>query len=128
MVVLETDFLIDLLKGRDYAVLKAKSLDESGEGKYVTPVSATELLEGAHYAGGKYLMGALSLLSSIEILDFDLEACDTAGEIGAALAREGKQIGIADTMIAGIVKRHKKRLLTKDEHYTRIKGLVVERY
>lgn len=128
MVVLETDFLIDLLKGRNYAVLKAKSLDASKESKYVTPVSATELLEGAHYAGGKHLMEALSLLSSVEILDFDLEACDTAGEIGAALAREGKQIGIADTMIAGIVKRHKKRLLTKDPHYARIRGLVVERY
>ncbi|MEE8403456.1 MAG: PIN domain-containing protein [Candidatus Hydrothermarchaeaceae archaeon] len=128
MAVLETDFLIDLLKGRDYAVLKAKSLDASGESKYVTPVSATELLEGAHYTGEKYLTAALGLLSSVEILDFDLDACDTAGEIGATLAKEGKQIGIADTMIAGIVKRHKKRLLTKDEHYTRVKGLVIERY
>lgn len=128
MVVLETDFLIDLLKGRDYAVLKAKSFDESGEDKYVTPVSATELLEGAHYAGGKYLRATLELLSSIEILDFDLVACDMAGEIGANLAKEGKQIGIADTMIAGIVKRHKKRLLTKDGHYMRVKGLVIERY
>lgn len=128
MVVLETDFLIDLLEGKEYAAQKAREIDETGESKYVTPVSAAEFLEGAHYIGGEYLTSALSLISSLEILDFDLEACDTAGEIGANLAKEGNPIGIADTMIAGIVKRHKKRLLTKDKHYMRVRGLMIEKY
>ena len=128
MVVLETDFLIDLLKGEEYAVTKAREIDESGEPKFVTPVSATEFLIGAHYIGGKYLKAAMELLSSLEILEFDLEACYVAGEIGATLAKEGKHIGVADTMIAGMVKRHGEKLLTRDEHYSRVKGLVVERY
>jgi predicted nucleic acid-binding protein len=129
MVVFETDFLIDLLRGEDHAVDKAREIEDRGERKATTPISATELLEGAYYVGGQHhLIAARDLLQNLEILEFDLEAADRAGEIGAELAREGRPIGIADTMIAGIVKRHGERLITRDDHYREVRGLVVERY
>lgn len=96
--------------------------------KATTPISAAELLEGAYYIQGKYLAAAKELLQSLEILEFDLEAADRAGEIGAELAKKGRQIGIADTMIAGIVKRHGERLITRDRHYQEVRGLIIESY
>lgn len=128
MAVLETDFLIDLLRGEGDAVARSKEIEEKGERKTTTPISAAELLEGAYYVQGKYLVAAKELLRSLEILEFDLEAADRAGEIGAELAKKGEQIGTADTMIAGIVKRHGERLVTRDEHYWAVRGLTVERY
>ena len=128
MVVLETDFLIDLLRGEEHAVEKSKEIEQKGEKKATTPISAAELLEGAYYTQGKYLVAAKELLQSLEILDFDLEAADRSGEIGAELAKKGRQIGIADTMIAGIVKRYGERLVTRDEHYQEVRGLTLERY
>ncbi len=128
MAVLETDFLIDLLRGEEHAVEKSKEIEERGERKATTSISAAELLEGAYYIQEKYLVAAKELLHSLELLEFDLEAADRSGEIGAELTKKGRQIGIADTMIAGIVKRHGERLITRDEHYWKVRGLTVERY
>ncbi len=128
MVALDTDFLIDLLNHEESAVEKAGKIETEGERKTVTPVTLAEILEGAHYLGGKYLDNAIELVKSLELLTFDFEAANEAGRIGAELSKEGKQIGIADMMIAGIVKRHSEILLTRDEHFTRVKGLRIERH
>jgi len=128
MAVLETDFLIDLLRGDEHALEKAREIEAKGERKATTPISAAELLEGAYYVQGKHLAAAKDLLKNLEILEFDLEAADRAGEIGAELIRKGRQIGVADTMIAGIVKRHGERLITRGRHYWEVRGLMVERY
>lgn len=128
MVALDADFIIDLLSNKEKAVEKAGEIEASGERKTATPVTIAEVMEGAHYLGGKYLDKAMELLSALEILSFDFEAANEAGRIGAELAKEGKQIGIADLMIAGVVKRHNEVLITRDEHFTRVRGLRVERY
>lgn len=128
MVSLETTFLIDLLSGEAEAVKRARELEVQAETTCVTPPAAAEVLIGAYYVGGAELARAQELLESLIFLDFDLEACEEAGRIGADLIARGEALGSADLFIAAISKRHGQRLLTRDRGFSRIRGLTVETY
>ena len=128
MVSLETTFLVDLLRGSPEAVARVAALEESGEPKCIAPPAAAELLIGAHRIGGRELERARELVESLTLLDFDLEACQEAGRLGASLLTRGEPMSSVDLFIAAISKRHGQRLLTRDRGYARVRGLAVETY
>lgn len=128
MVSLDTSFLIDLRRGDAAAVAKAKALEEIGELKCVTAPVAAELLVGAHRFGGPHLERTRHLLGSLILLPTDMEACEEAGRMGAQLLARGGTVGGVDLLIAATSKRHGERLLTRDQGFSRIQGLVVETY
>ncbi len=128
MVSLDATFLIDLLDGTAEAVEKAEELDSSDEPLEVTPPSAAEVLTGAYFAGGEYLSRTRELLRGLDLLDFDGDACEEAGRIGADLMKRGQTIGWMDLLIAAVSKRHGRHLLTRDLDFSRIPGLVIESY
>lgn len=128
MAAFDSTFLIDFLRRRSHAVEKMAALEGDGEDLAVTHVSAMEVLAGASPLGGRRLDEAMRLLGSLELLPFDLPAALAAARVDAELAAAGKPIGIADTLIAGIVLRHGERLLTRDQGFARVRGLRVERY
>jgi predicted nucleic acid-binding protein len=128
MACLETTFLIDYLNGEEGAERVAKELEERGEILTCTPPALSELLFGAHMAGGAYLQEALELASRLTLLPFDLEAAQEAGAIYRELHGRGRMAGAVDIMIAAICKRHRERLITRDTRFSEISGLVVETY
>jgi tRNA(fMet)-specific endonuclease VapC len=128
MVSLDTTFLIDLRKGDPAALAKAKALEESGEPKCVTAPVAAELLIGGHRFGGSQLERTRELLGSFLLLEVDMESCEEAGRLGAALISRGETIGGVDLLVAAISKRHGQRLLTRDRAFARVPGLAVETY
>ena len=128
MVSLETTFLVDLLNGVPEAVARAVSLEEAVEPKCVTPPAAAEVLVGAHFIGDMQLAKAQDLLGSLTFLEFDREACQEAGRMGADLLAQGRALGSADLFIAAITKRHGQRLLTRDRAFAEVRGLSIETY
>lgn len=128
MVSLDATFLIDLLDGTPEATEKAAELDRSDEPLEVTPPSAAEVLTGAHFAGGDYLVQTRKLLGGLDLLAFDGDACEEAGRMGADLMKRGQTLGWRDLLIAAVTKRHGARLLTKDPDFARIPGLIIESY
>jgi predicted nucleic acid-binding protein len=128
VVSLDTSFLVDLRKGTPAALLKARELEDSGEPKCVTSVAAAEFLVGAFRLGGAQLAKTRSLLSSLVLLDADLEACEEAGRMGAELHDRGEPVSATDLLIAAISKRHGQRLLTRDQVFARIPGVTLETY
>lgn len=128
MAVLETDFIIDALRDQRNARAKLEELLEAGEPLAVTPVSATEVLKGAHRRGGVHLDASIQFLRAFAVLEFDLASAVAAGRIAAEAEADGAAMGVADFMTAGIVMRHGERLLTRDAAFARVRGLRVERY
>ena len=57
-----------------------------------------------------------------------LLAGGSAGIIHGDLIKKGWVIEPVDCMIAGIAKVYNKPVLTRDEHFSRIEGLKVEKY
>src|SRR5579871_3007879 len=79
-----------------------------------TVINRFELLLGA--ANPKQRARVSGLLEAVPALMLDDRAADAAGEIGRVLARSGRPIGMADSLIAGIVVSSGGTLLTRNCH------------
>ena len=130
MVVLETSFLIDLLKDNEKAAQIVKKLDRLDEEKCAASVTAMELYFGVLQSGKEEkIMKLISLLRSLIILDFDYASAIEASRIKNDLTKKGLIIELEDIMIAGIAKINKQKLITRNaKHFERIGGLEVETY
>ena len=124
-MILDTTFVIDFFKNSRPAVLKLKNLDEKGETILITSITIFEIWQGI----GPEKEGSISSFAeSIEILDFDSKSAKRAGEIHSGLKSKGALINVGDSMIAGIAMHNGQTLLTRDEHFARVKGLMIETY
>jgi predicted nucleic acid-binding protein len=121
MIVVDTDVLIDYLAGQEPAAGRvAVELETDSFG--TTAVTRFELLAGARNRTAQDLV--LRLLDAIPTLPLDRRAADRAADIQRALGRKGGGIGMADSLIAGIVLTHDAMLLTRNrKHFGRVDGL-----
>ena len=128
MRCLDAAFLVDLLKGEEAAVRKAKELEASGEHLSIAAPALAEVLVGANFQGGRNLSKTWEILSAFEVLDVDATVAAEAGRMGAELLRRGEAIATLDLLIAAAAKVHQQILVTRDVAFSRIPGLAVEAY
>lgn len=128
MRCLDSTFLIDLLKGDSGAADKMGELDSRGEHLSIAAPCAAELLIGAHFKGGDLVRDTADLLSRLDILEIDGQVAAQAGRLGAELLRRGKPLPTTDLLIAAAAMQHQQVLVTRDEDFHGIPGLVVEGY
>jgi tRNA(fMet)-specific endonuclease VapC len=121
MIVADTDVLIDFLAGSAPAADRVAVELERGR-LSTTAVSRFELLCGARNTREEKLIR--ELLSVLPTLPLDQEAADRAAGVRLALERTGQTIGMADSLIAGIVLAQGSTLLTRNRrHFERVSGL-----
>ena len=133
MILLDTSFLIDLLRQRKNAINKAVELVNRDK-LATTYVNIYELLIGvyskkdANY--GEMLKTIENLTEKIDILALDKDSTIKSAKIGGELMLKGQIIGDTDNMIAGIMLANGiNTIITRDkEHFERIKGIKVESY
>jgi predicted nucleic acid-binding protein len=66
------------------------------------------------------------LLEALPVLLLDVPAADRAAAVHRALEQQGKTVGMADSLIAGIVLSHEAELLTGNRrHFERVEGLTL---
>jgi tRNA(fMet)-specific endonuclease VapC len=121
LIVGDTDVLIDFLAGREPAANRvAIELDTTTFG--TTAVTRFELLAGARDRTAESLLRRL--LDSLTTLPLDRESADRAAAVRRALEQRGQSIGMADSLIAGIVLAHDGILLTRNrKHFERVDAL-----
>lgn len=125
-VALDTDILIDLLRGQAETVKKLRALEDSNTLQTTTTVNAFELHYGAWKTDNppRNLQAVETLLSRLTLLDFTPEAAATAGKILASLEMEGSTIGLRDAFIAATVLEHGATLYTRNtRHFSRVPNL-----
>lgn len=121
MIVADTDVLIDFLSGREHAADRVARELEQGQ-LATTVVNRFELLAGIRSRRQEKVVHAL--LSALFTLPLDQDAADEAAEVRRTLESTGSAIGMADSLIAGIVRCHHGVLLTRNRrHFDRVKGL-----
>jgi tRNA(fMet)-specific endonuclease VapC len=124
MIVADTDVLIDFLSGREPVASRVASAIAGEEGMATTVVSRFELVSGVRTAKQERAVGRL--LEAISTLALDSPAADRAARVRRDLERAGVPIGMADSLIAGIVLEHGGRLLTRNQrHFQRVEGLAL---
>ena len=121
MIVADSDVLIDFLAGRNPAAARIEI--ELGTDSFgTTVVSRFELLAGARDRTTEGIVRRL--LDTIHTLPLERQSADRAATVRRTLESRGAAIGMADSLIAGIVLSHDAILLTRNrKHFERVEGL-----
>lgn len=128
--LLDTNAIIALLTRRSASLLRRVEAQEPGS-LAISAVVAHELYYGAYRSRKiEFNLETLRLLfADLVILDLDREDARAAGEIRAALARQGTPIGPYDVLIAGQAKARGLTLVTNNlAEFQRVEGLRVEEW
>ena len=130
--VLDSTFVVDLLRSDPDAKKKAKELDAGREPKLLSTPVLYEVASGLLYTRSRSEAAAFQRLSSnYTIIPFDEPAAVRAAEIRAELMKLGKVKSHVDTMIAGIAVSGRHVLVTRDADFQVISealGLQVASY
>lgn len=124
--LLDTDWIIDHLIGREEVTLKLKEFAKDGIATSI--ISIAELYEGIHGSRDyeKSLKALEDFIEGISIINLDIEICNIFGRERNKLRKLGRIIGDFDLLIASICLRHKLILLTRNkDHFERIDNLEI---
>lgn len=106
-VLLDTDILSEVLKGKNAAVAAKASTYLAEHGRFTTSaVTVAEIVYGLRRVDREDRVALFEAsLADAEVLPFDDEAARLAGRINADLEHAGRVIGLPDVMIAAIAIR-----------------------
>lgn len=128
--LLDSNAMIAILNGKPLSV-RDRWVSTLGAGELVATSSVVvfELASGAYKSGRpKENVARLHTLlsSSLEVLAFDIDDAESAGQIRATLAAKGQPIGSYDLLIAGQALRRGLKLVTANvNEFRRVKGLAI---
>ena len=101
-VCLDTDVLIDLLRGKREVVEKIRELEERCE-LATTAVTLFELYYGAYKVGRERNVAAVrELARRLEVLDLTERSAELAGRMAVELDRSGEGLKFRDALIAAV--------------------------
>ena len=127
MKVLDSDFIIALLRRNQDIELKLDQLSESTEQIVTTVLNAHEVLFGTIHGSPKNGAVTERFFAGIGILNYDFKAMRETLDIIQFLGQTGERIGYFDEMIAGICRANDATLITRNiKHFKRVPKLKVE--
>jgi predicted nucleic acid-binding protein len=125
--LIDTDWVIHYLNGRDDIVRRLDELQPEGLG--VSVISLAELYEGIDYSthpeGNEQDLH--DFLRGVNVLGIDEEACKMFGRERGRLRKAGQLIGDFDLLIAATGLHDGLTVLTNNrQHFERVEGLQIE--
>jgi len=128
-ICLDTNILIDTLRGDQETIKQIKEIETSGNILSTTTINAFELYYGAEKTENRERNkeAVRKLLKRLLIYDFTEKASEKAGEIAANLEAEGKTIDFRDILIGATALINESTIFTKDiNHFERIPDLKLQ--
>jgi tRNA(fMet)-specific endonuclease VapC len=130
--IVDTTFIISLLRDDPTTVKKAEELDNSG-GAATTVINIYEAMHGVYRLKTKRKQRLASLqrvITNLDVFELTYEATCRAAEISGTLQREGNPIDPFDCLIAGItLTSGAESIITRNtKHFKRIPELQVEEH
>jgi len=122
--LLDSNIIIDIFRGNQETINKVKTLPII----HIPIIAIGELYFGAHKSAQtpKRITEIQQLENTVPILEVTKLTARIYGEIKAQLQAKGTPIPENDIWIAAIVKEHQLTLLTKDHHFQKVEGILVE--
>ena len=122
---LDTDFLVEFLRGRSSAVSVMARLKKTGY-LATTLINAFELYWGAYKLDDRKVKDVKQLLNRLEVLPINERIVEKAGEEIAYLEKVGLLIDVRDLLIGVVAREHGYSIVTgNEEHFQRIRGLKI---
>ncbi len=104
------------------------------EDAFVSVVSASEMLHGAHRAADRKIKArrlafAEGVLTALPVLPINMATARSHSQLWADLAHQGKMIGVHDSWLAATCLAHGLRMATHNlREFERVPGLDVEKW
>lgn len=129
-MILDTNFLIDLMRHDLNAVSKLEELNKKGIPQIVTTPTLFELWSGITQSRkpDEEKKKVKEILINQTILNLDKESAEEAGQIDGMLIKQGINIEVVDSLIAGIAKTNNKKVLTRNIKHFEKTGIKIESY
>lgn len=130
MIVLDTSFIVDLLRGRESAREMLSRLDGGNESVCTTSINVLELYKGVFLSKrvDENLRILIALLDQLLVLDLNGDAYEIFGAISALLRASGEPVGDLEEAIAAIALAYDATIVSQDQHFKRVPGLKVVEY
>jgi len=125
-ICLDTDFLIDFLKGKPSEVEFVRAA-ESTSTLAMTMINAFELFYGAYLKGNEREIASIDgLVEKMVVLPVSVESAKMAGKFKAGLQSKGMPLEFRDVLIASIALQEGYAIKTGNrKHFERIPGLKI---
>ncbi len=130
-MILDTCFLIDVMRNEKDAIRKLNSLAEKNEVLLITSVSIFELFSGLPRSQNqsREKEKIKNVIEGQLILYLDKKSAEIGGIVDGELITKGEMIEPFDSMIAGIALNKNQKVLTRNvKDFSKIKGLVIDNY
>jgi tRNA(fMet)-specific endonuclease VapC len=124
-MILDTTFLVDVLRGEGTVAQLVSEMDDTGT-PYASAITVMELVEGIRLADTTETQRAAveDLLTGVNELPFDSDCGIEAGRIGAELVSAGDRIDETDVMIAATALVHGHPVVTRNvDRFDRIEAV-----
>ena len=137
MYLLDTSYLIDLIRGKPEAIKLARRIEKEKAYIAISVVTVHEYLLGVFLSYWRnkekleeMLKKAEVELSRFDILPYTIDIAEKTAEILAYyLFKRGEPLSLSDTIIAATSMRYRLKLVTRNaKHFSRIPGLEVITY
>jgi len=125
-ILLDTDVLVELLRGSEEVAQVINRLEGRGALLSTSTLNAFELFYGAYKTKNREenIEATRTLLGRLIVHDLGLAASEKAGELQAALEREGTPLEFRDTLIASVALTQDVTLYTGNvRHFQRVPRL-----
>lgn len=130
MIVLDTAFIVDLLRGRQKAQEMLSRLEDGNESVCTTSINVLELYRGVFLSKkiDENLRILNAMLDQLLVLDLNEDAYEIFGALSAWLRSSGRPVGDLDEAIAAIALAYGAGVVSRDRHFLLLPGLRVVEY
>ena len=127
MPVLDSSFIIDLIRKKEEALQKLSELEDEYSSISTTEINILELYRGAYLSTkvNNNLEQVKEILKGFHILELDESVYEVYASLSANLISKGNSIGSFDELIAAIALCHNEKIVTRDKHFKEIHQLDV---
>jgi predicted nucleic acid-binding protein len=126
-MLLDTDFLIDLLRKNPQALERLEEFIKKPTDLYITHVTLWELYQGVYKSlkPEENLKKTEELVEFFEILPFTQSVDRRFGALVNELSKHGTPIGVMDTLIASIALENTFEIVTKNRKHFEKTGVQI---
>ncbi|MDD1659539.1 MAG: type II toxin-antitoxin system VapC family toxin [Methanomicrobiales archaeon] len=130
MPVLDTSFLVDLMREDGEALDALARIEEEYHNLATTVVNLLELFRGAYLSERREENSAkvLKIVETLDVIGFAWETYPIYGTLSATLKEKGISVNEFDVVIAALVLETDGIIVTRDQHFRSIPGLEVIGY
>lgn len=127
-MILDTDFLIAIIRKDPSAITFIENNLDSNVGLFITHINLWELYQGVFKSEkiSDNFQEITELVENFQIIEFTKDTAIRFGKLINYLRKNGKQIGVMDTLLASIALEHDYKIITRNNKHFQLTGVKIE--